>query len=311
MSLSQQAVKVSLRPGSLPDAEAIRSQLNRLLAHPLFTNSKRYPVLLTYTVEQTLLGNAMDLKERTIGIEAFGRDPDYDVNLDPVVRTSAAEVRRRLIQYYYDPAHAGELIIELSAGSYVPVFREPTPSPVNVPDDNKEASSVSGQAAGLRLSGNEISASSGSWSGSLSGSSLLPGVWRWVAIALSLLLAVAVGIGIGSYHRPTPRSNMQRFWEPMTSSQSLVTYCLGEPVDSIDLRERMPGSGPVTGGLAVSDVTTLARTLVPLVSRHGSFRVVRAEDASFAQLREGPIVLIGAFDNAWTMRITQNPALRV
>jgi len=33
--------------------------------------------------------------------------------------------------------------------------------------------------------------------------------------------------------------------------------------------------------------------------------VVPASDASFAQLREGPVVLIGAFDNIWTLRITQ------
>src|SRR5277367_4993072 len=114
----------------IPNAALVREQLNRLLAHPLFTNSKRYPVLLTYTVEQTLLGNASELKERTIGIEAFGREPVYDVNLDPVVRTAAAEVRKRLSQYYYNPDHAGELVIELPIGSYVPIFREPATSHV-------------------------------------------------------------------------------------------------------------------------------------------------------------------------------------
>ena len=108
-----------------PDPALVREQLRRLVAHPLFTNSKRYPVLLAYTVEQTLLGNASELKERTIGIEAFGREPVYDVNLDPVVRTAAAEVRKRLSQYYYNPDHAGELVIELPIGSYVPTFREP------------------------------------------------------------------------------------------------------------------------------------------------------------------------------------------
>jgi hypothetical protein len=82
-------------------------------------------VLLAYTVEQALLGNAGDLKERTIGVEAFGREPNYDVSLDPVVRTTAAEVRKRLIQYYYSPDHAGELIIEMPVGSYAPTFREP------------------------------------------------------------------------------------------------------------------------------------------------------------------------------------------
>src|ERR1700689_3537573 len=118
------------------NAALVREQLKRFLPHPLFTNSKRYPVLLAYTVEQTLLGNAGELKERTIGVEAFGREPSYDVNLDPVVRMTAAEVRKRLIQYYYSPNHAGELIIELPVGSYVPLLREPSPHTA-VPTDTQ------------------------------------------------------------------------------------------------------------------------------------------------------------------------------
>src|SRR5580693_7027352 len=124
MSSSSQFEREISAPEPPPNPTLIREQLNRLLAHLLFTNSKRYPVLLAYTVEQTLLGNASDLKERTIGVEAFGREPVYDVNLDPVVRTAAAEVRKRLSQYYYNPDHAGELVIELPIGSYVPTFRE-------------------------------------------------------------------------------------------------------------------------------------------------------------------------------------------
>ena len=123
MQLSPQSEKEWNRTESVPNAKAVREQLRRILAHPLFTNSKRYPVLLAYTVEQSLDGNAGELKERTIGVEAFGREPDYDVNLDPVVRTTAAEVRKRLIQYYYNPDHAGELVIELPVGAYVPTFR--------------------------------------------------------------------------------------------------------------------------------------------------------------------------------------------
>jgi hypothetical protein len=119
MPLSPQSEKELNGTDSVPNPVLIREQLRRLLAHQLFTNSKRYPVLLAYTVEQTLDGNAGDLKERTIGIEAFGREPDYDVNLDPVVRMTAAEVRKRLIQYYYNPEHAGELVIELPLGSYM------------------------------------------------------------------------------------------------------------------------------------------------------------------------------------------------
>jgi hypothetical protein len=54
---------------STPSVAAVREQLKRLLAHSLFTNSKRYPVLLAYTVEETLLGHAKELKERTIGLK--------------------------------------------------------------------------------------------------------------------------------------------------------------------------------------------------------------------------------------------------
>ena len=109
MQLSPQFEKELNARESTPTAILVREQLRRLLAHPLFTNSKRYPVLLAYTVKQALDGNASELKERTIGVEAFGREPDYDVNLDPVVRMTAAEVRKRLSQYYYNSDHAGEL----------------------------------------------------------------------------------------------------------------------------------------------------------------------------------------------------------
>jgi hypothetical protein len=63
---------------------------------------------------------------------------------------------------------------------------------------------------------------------------------------------------------------------------------------------------PVNGGLDVSDVITLARSIVPLVPRHDAFRVASASQTPFDQLRESPFVLIGAFDNIWTMRITQD-----
>src|SRR5579863_8663247 len=89
-------------PVQASDPILVRGQLQRLLAHPLFANSKRYPALLAYAVEQTLLGNAGELKERSIGIEVFGRAPTYDANADPIVRITAGEVRKRLMQYYYD-----------------------------------------------------------------------------------------------------------------------------------------------------------------------------------------------------------------
>ena len=281
----------------------MREQLRRLVAHPLFTNSKRYPVLLTYAVEQTLLGNSSELKERTIGIEAFGREHVYDVNLDPVVRTAAAEVRKRLSQYYYNPDHAGELVIELPIGSYVPTFREPAASHMDFaapPSVAEKIESVQKDSVFQSLPDAKAEQAH---------SRLV--TRRWIPIAIALLVAALIGFSVGRVRLPSQAavagqpSNMSRFWQPITSTSSRVTYCLGAPTDAVDLQV---GTFPASEGgtLNTYDVITLARSLVPLVPKNGQFRLLSASETGFAQLREGPFVLIGAFDNPWTMRITQD-----
>jgi hypothetical protein len=278
---------------SAPGAAAVRRQLKRLLAHPLFTNSKRYPVLLAFTVEETLLGHGHDLKERTIGVEAFGREPSYDVNLDQVVRTTAAEVRKRLIQYYYNTDHAGELVIELPVGSYVPVFRDPA---LLKPEVLPEVAipEITEVAAQQYPEPETASAPA------------LSRPFPRILFAFCLLIALAAGFGAGRMRLPRRPTNTELFWEPITGSSTRVTYCLGQPVDAVDRERTTPNGLPLYGSLHVSDVITLARSIVPLVPGNSDFRVVSDSDVGFAQLREGPFVLIGAFDNVWTMRITQD-----
>ncbi len=271
---------------------AIREQLQRLLAHPLFANSKRYPVLLAYAVEQTLLGNAAELKERTVGVEAFGREPSYDVNLDPVVRTTAAEVRRRLIQYYYNPEHAEELIIEMPVGSYVPTFREPAAaaSPAETAADDSQRSDAEQDAPATA----ETPAAAH--------------MLRWILTGTAIAAALLAGFGLGRVRYSRPPSQLERFWEPITSSSSRITYCLGmlsaDSSDPTHVDSSLDMSA--NNGLSASDVITLARSILPLAPRHDSFRMVSASETSFAELRESPFVLIGAFNNVWTMRITQD-----
>ena len=291
------------------DPSRIREQLQRLLTHPLFANSKRYPVLLGYIVEQTLLGHN-GLKERTIGVEVFGREPSYDSNADPVVRITAAEVRKRLTQYYYDPTHRGELIIELPIGSYQPFFREPDRM-ADIPVLEAEAADEPDLPIALPPQPRPLSR-----------------IWkyRWLlsaAGAVVVLLAGSVGLLAGLRFRsepPPPQpTNVDRFWQPITDSPNPTTFCLGEPAKNIDVGSINNFDTPVaparpeplyfrlhySGNLALADVITLTRTVAALASQHKSFRVVPASEASFGQLREGPIVLIGAFDNIWTLRVTQ------
>jgi hypothetical protein len=306
MPLGPKSATEVLQPYSAADVAAIRQQLDLLLAHPLFSNSKRYPALLAYTVEQTLSGNSADLKERSIGIEVFGRTPSYDANADPVVRITAGEVRKRLMQYYYDSAHDEELVIELPTGSYVPVFHfAEAPAEPDLPAAVPEPS--------LQVA---IPAPAAESSRSSSG-------LRWLLVAALVIVACAAGLGIGLRYRndqpPPPPTAIDRFWAPITAGSATATYCLGEPAKNLDagsinsLEIPPPGTKPEplyfrlhqSGLFAMADVITLTRTAATLETRHKAFRVVAASDASFAQLREGPIVLIGAFDNIWTLRVTQ------
>lgn len=307
MSSASQSVNESGGAYLSPSAVLIREQLKRLVAHPLFTNSRRYPVLLTYVVEQTLLGNASELKERTIGIEAFGREPDYDVNLDPVVRTTAAEVRKRLSQYYYNQDRAGEVVVELPVGSYVPNFREP-------PTHQDVLSAPPLFAAKVETPRLDPVVPSPQDSNATTRTNSRLATRAWIPIAITVVVATLIGYGIGRTKSPdlsagaSVPSSMARFWQPITATSSRITYCLGVPIDAVDLQNRSVPVFPAgeAGSLNVYDVITLARSIAPLVPKNGQFRVLAASETTFAQLREGPSVMIGAFDNPWTMRITQD-----
>jgi hypothetical protein len=305
MPLAPKSAPENEQPIAFPGAAAVREQLDRLLAHPLFANSKRYPALLAYTVEQTLLGNASELKERCIGIEVFGRAPTYDANADPVVRITAGEVRKRLIQYYYDSSHAGELVIELPLGSYVPILHA-AEEPESDPLPEQPAEVPAPFPAPVAPSPSFIQRYA----------SLVP----WVLLAVGVAVAGNLGIRYGLEHQEVPPpTSIDRFWAPITAGSSTATFCLGEPAKNLDagsinsLEPPPAGAKPEplyfrlhhSGLFALADVITLTRTSAALETRHKAFRVSPASEASFAQLREGPIVLIGAFDNIWTLRVTQ------
>src|SRR5262249_19809997 len=102
--------------------EAIREELNRVLTSHEFRSSKRSQDFLKYVIENTLGGHADILKERTIGIEVFGRSTAYDPSDDATVRVKAGEVRKRLGLYYAGPGMQDPIRIELPAGTYVPEF---------------------------------------------------------------------------------------------------------------------------------------------------------------------------------------------
>jgi TolB-like protein len=109
--------------------ESLRRQLQRVLASPGFARSERLSRLLRFVVERHLEGRDTELKESLIAIEVFGRQPDYDPKLDSIVRSEAARLRSRLIEYYAGEGSRDPVVIELPKGGYTPRFRQPQTAP--------------------------------------------------------------------------------------------------------------------------------------------------------------------------------------
>jgi hypothetical protein len=103
--------------------EAVRKELDRVLASSGFSRNERLSRFLRFIVERHLEGRDSDLKESVIAIEVFGRKPDYDPKQDSIVRSEAARLRSRLVEYFVGEGSRDSIVIELPKGGYVPAIR--------------------------------------------------------------------------------------------------------------------------------------------------------------------------------------------
>jgi hypothetical protein len=107
--------------------QSARQELERVLGSACFTRSEGLSRLLRFLVERQLQGRGGELKESTIGVEVYGRKPDYDPRRDSTVRSEAKRLRALLTKYYGTEGSHNLLVIELPKGGYLPCFRQPEP----------------------------------------------------------------------------------------------------------------------------------------------------------------------------------------
>jgi hypothetical protein len=100
----------------------LQHHLGEVTSGAAFKGSHRSAQFLEYIVQQSALGNSDALKERVIGMELFGRMPSYDTGEDAIVRVTANDVRKRLLQHYNRNSDSSEFRISLPPGRYVPEF---------------------------------------------------------------------------------------------------------------------------------------------------------------------------------------------
>jgi hypothetical protein len=273
---------------------AIQEQLGRLLADSHFSQSRRFPSFLRYVVEKTLAGHEDALKERTLGVEIFGRRPDYDTASDPIVRVTAAEIRKRIAQYYQDPGHESELRVSLPPGSYIPQFHWPE----TAKQDGGTQSAITPLSHALVLDQ------------PVKEEPQRVSIRRWIwrpAIVLVLALLCAAFLW-----QSAQRSPFNFFWGPVLNSNEPVLFCVADQSQyaAISLRDAEDPTRQTLlkdnlTALVIDDLNPIVR-LAGLLQSRGKKYSLKGEGATdLTDLRNGPTIFVGAFDNAWTLRLTK------
>lgn len=263
-------------------AEQVREELSRVLASHEFRASKRSQDFLRYVVENTLQGHGDILKERTIGIEVFGRPTSYDPSDDATVRVKAGEVRKRLGLYYSEHGSGNPLRIELPSGTYVPEFHAlnaPAPDPFSDP-----APVVVPLPKVLERR---------PW--------LTP---RRGTLGALVVIAAAALLWVVTRPAVTP---LDQFWGPVLTGSAPLQLCASYvPVYGVDIDPTLTPPSRVDDFTLLTDqfvgggdLIATSRLTAMLARLHRPYRVKLGNELSFADLRSGPAILVGFSYTKW------------
>ena len=327
----QNTAEVIHSPNQTADAQgSLTLQVQRALAEILrsvhFRGSKQSQQLLQYIVTQSLDGHVERLKERIIGAEVFGRPVDYDTNVDPIVRSRVAEIKKRLAQYYVEEGKDSPIRIRFSPGSYLASFSD-------VSKAHSEELGFARNSPVLTPIRPETPATESIGRGpiwALAHPSLRKRQLQIAGIALALI-AVAT-----TTYNFWPKSQMEEFWSPLLKNpKPILIYTGANPVymPSTQLIERFKATHQLseldTGGheflvplagdtkigegdltavenqfVTVGDVSANVRVTSVFNHFNHAFDLRSGGDVAFGDFRESPVVLIGAFNNPWTLQMT-------
>jgi hypothetical protein len=289
---------------AIPDSE-IELQLERILTSPPFRNSRRNTQFLRFVVERAISRRTSEIKERLIGVEVFGRPLHYDLSADPIVRVAAAELRKRLAQYYAELDHSTELRVELPLGTYVPLFHR-----ANLPSREKRGLAVDrlGGAASAAVDtitpayDHDRTAHAGAASGRT-------GRRRTIIIATcaTLLFAIAAVFAAQYYTGHSAQRSLNAFWAPLMNEGESITVCVGDlnyifdapPYNTLETHTS-------TDNLLNSNAGAALLRVGWILGSKGKMSTLRlADHTELSDLRQQPVILIGGMNNPWTQRILE------
>ena len=282
---------------SEPSLSEIRDELRNVLSSSRFRQSPRLAKLLRYICTSALTADSDPVTEYTIAVDVLGKGQDFKEGKDAIVRVEVHRLRKRLSEYYETEGSSNRIRIVIPTGKYTAEFRvheadgaidneayvEPAIEPVRSPESPRSVPR-------FRLSG--------------------------VVIAIFVIAIFAVAIGavtvVVALRRPA-LSAIDTFWSPVLSSGSQILLCIGNasgghthPTPDSD------GASPMTlkdfhsaqsQMVHVADASALAAFAGLLQAHSKHYRIVSQSEATYSDLQNSPVVLIGLLNNEWTRRL--------
>lgn len=300
---------VGVRPegSSVPGRAAIEEQLARILSSPPFANSRRSQQLLRYLVDRTLAGDLPGLKERTIGVEVFGRDLEYDTSADAIVRVRANELRKRLAQYYERYAAGDTVRIDLPPGSYAPRFSWLNPA----------------ETAGGKAERSEPEPAFAAPDHPAATERRPRHKKLFAAVGLAALVLVVAAILLLPWLEP----DIERFWGPVLAAPQPVVVCIparerlflddrvrealldagrspGQPL-SLRLEEGDVVAVP-QGQMSVQNVRAILSLSRFLAERRKTVQFRLVPEVAFEDIGQSAVILVGAYHNPWAEQLARD-----
>jgi hypothetical protein len=99
------------------EADELRALCQRIIQSGELGRSRTYAAILEYLAEQAIIGN--NPKEIAIAMEVLGRDADFDVGKDSIVRVHIYHLRNKLNTYYAKHGKDEKFRVDIPKGQYV------------------------------------------------------------------------------------------------------------------------------------------------------------------------------------------------
>ena len=318
------------------EVHRVRHALDDVLGSRPFRSTQQCSALLRYIVEHSLVGADGLLRERVIGAEVFGRPPGYETNEDPVVRLRAAEVRKRLAQFYSAGPEPFDVKIEIPSGSYRAVFQFRSAEaahlpPASEPSGDLETVPVQMVPTDVVHSAVEVAPPSVE-----AASTTLPHKSNRLAAMLLAAALLLIVLGIAIFWNNTPEKIcFRRFWAPWTSSNTPVILAIGSnavyrlkpdyvtrysqehglAAQGLEIYPPLGNDTPVPASDFIpqnnsyvmwGDVAAISGFSAHLAKENQPFQDRFPNDISFAEIRSTPSILVGGFNNPMTIALTKN-----